>query len=128
MTEHAALRRALEDLEGLDFVALTGSRARGDAREDSDWDLAIQWSGEPGDVLAGFSRDEDLRHRVASALAIPDDRVDIIDLARAGLAMRAAVADEGIPVIGEDRLPWMHFLTRTWRELEYWDWERTHAA
>lgn len=128
MNEKPVLQRALGAVEGLDFAVLIGSRARDEAREDSDWDLAIQWACQPEDLLEIFARDESLRHRVATALDVADDRVDVVNVSRAGLAMRAAVAEEGIPVVGEDRLPWMHFLSRTWRELEYWEWERTHAA
>ncbi|WP_019590574.1 nucleotidyltransferase domain-containing protein [Thioalkalivibrio sp. ALE20] len=128
MTEPTVLRRALEDLDGLDFVVLIGSRARGDAHEQSDWDLAVQWSDAPDDALDAFARDESLRRRIAAALGTHDDRVDIVNLERAGLAMRAVVAGEGIPVVGEDRPPWAWFLTRTWRELEFWEWEREHAA
>jgi len=128
MTDETALQQSLEATGDLDFAVLIGSRARGDARKDSDWDIAIQWAREPADGLEAFSRDEILRQRVAGALEVPTESVDVVDLARAGLAMRAAVAEEGIPLAGDDRLPWMHFLTRTWRELEYWEWERTHAA
>ena len=32
--------------------------------------------------------------------------------------MRASVAAEGIPLVGAEALPWAHFLSRTWRELE----------
>ena len=128
MSDETALRQALEAIEGLDFAVLIGSRARDDAREDSDWDIAIQWAREPADGLEAFSRDETMRQRVAGALGVPTESVDVVDLARAGLAMRASVAEEGVPLAGDDRLPWMHFLTRTWRELDYWEWERTHAA
>lgn len=128
MNEESLLQRALGEAEELDFAVLIGSRARGEAREDSDWDLAIQWAREPTNILDVFSRDESLRHRLATALDVADDRIDVVNLGRAGLAMRAAVAEEGGAVVGHDRLPWMHFLSRTWRELEYWEWERTHAA
>lgn len=128
MNDETALQQALKSIDGLDFAILVGSRARGDARKGSDWDIAIQWAQQPADALEAFSRDEALHQHVAGALKVPAERVDVVDLARAGLAMRAAVAEEGIPLAGDDRLPWMHFLTRTWRELEYWDWEQTHAA
>ena len=42
--------------------------------------------------------------------------------------MRALVAEEGIPLIGEDNLAWNHFLGRLWRELEVYEWEKQHAA
>jgi len=42
--------------------------------------------------------------------------------------MRAAVAEEGVPILGDNSVAWAQFLCRTWRELEYFYWERNHAA
>jgi len=42
--------------------------------------------------------------------------------------MRAVVAEEGIPLKGEDQIVWNHFLGRVWRELEDFEWEKQHAA
>jgi predicted nucleotidyltransferase len=61
----AKFRRALSDLYGLriERVVLFGSRARGDARQDSDYDIAI------------FLRDLDNRDREVDRLAELQDRV-----------------------------------------------------
>ena len=56
------------------------------------------------------------------------DKIDLIELRRANLTMRANVAENGVPLIGEDSLAWGHFLQRTWRELEDFYWELSHAA
>lgn len=113
--------------EALDFGVLVGSRANGRARPDSDWDIALQWrSG--NDWLSDLGAQEDLRRQIAAALGVAEQSVDLIDLARAGLAMRAAVAEEGVVLFGEDSLAWARFLTRTWRELEDFYWEQSHAA
>lgn len=113
--------------EALDFAVLVGSRANGRARPDSDWDIALQWrSG--NDWLSDLGAQEDLRRQIAAALGVAEQSVDLIDLARAGLAMRAAVAEEGVVLFGEDSLAWARFLTRTWRELEDFYWEQSHAA
>jgi hypothetical protein len=69
-----------------------------------------------------------LRRVLAQTLTISDEKVDLIDLAAAGLTMRAAVAEEGVVLKGEDSLAWNHFLLRTWRDLEDYYWERAHAA
>ncbi len=53
--------------------------------------------------------------------------VDLINLPNAGLAMRALVAENGIPLKGEDSLEWNYFLSRIWRELEMYEWEKQHA-
>jgi hypothetical protein len=42
--------------------------------------------------------------------------------------MRGSVAEEGLPLAGEDTLAWAHFLLRTWRELEDFYWERHQEA
>lgn len=123
-----ALKLALSDTHGLDFAVLIGSRANGQARPDSDWDIAIQWHDYSLDPLGYFSRNEELRQICAHAVNTDVVGIDVIDLHRAGLTIRAAVAEEGIPLKGEDDLPWMRFLTRTWRDLEHWYLEQEHAA
>nr|WP_299246355.1 nucleotidyltransferase domain-containing protein [uncultured Halomonas sp.] len=126
-TAYDALREVLDGTSGLAFAVLIGSRATGRATSRSDWDIAIQWQGMPGDPLDAFGRNETLRRELAKALAVSEDRVDIVDLHRAGLAIRAAVAEEGIPLYGEDDLSWARFLTRTWRDLEHWMLEQQYA-
>ncbi len=112
---------------GLAFAVLVGSRATGRARPDSDWDIALGWA--PGmPWLQRVARTEALRRALAQALGVPEARVDLIDLANANLAMRAAVAEEGLPVYGEDDPAWARFLRRTWRELEEHYWEQLYAA
>ncbi|MCM2340145.1 nucleotidyltransferase domain-containing protein [Rhodoferax sp.] len=91
----------------LEFAVLVGSRATGSARDDSDWDIALQWSPQL-DWLSALELTETLR--------------------RANLAMRASVAEEGLPLMGQDSLAWAHFLQRTWRDLEDFYWEQRHAA
>jgi predicted nucleotidyltransferase len=61
-------REALVELHGpaLDRVVLFGSRARGDAREDSDYDLAV-FLNETGDVIAEWDRLADPRVRFLDA-------------------------------------------------------------
>jgi predicted nucleotidyltransferase len=111
----------------IELAVLIGSRCRGTATEASDWDFAIQWSAELGfeGVLAATER---LRAQLAEALSTDVDRIDLIDLRSARLAIRAVVAEEGCLLKGDGSLAWSHFLLRTWRELEQWSWESTHAA
>lgn len=117
----------LDGQDGLEFSVLVGSRATGKAHEDSDWDIALQWNHQL-DWLTAVSRTEVLRRQLAEVLRVGEQTVDLIDLRRANLAMRAAVAEEGQPLTGQDGLVWMHFLRRTWRDLEDFYWERQHAA
>lgn len=111
----------------LDFAVLVGSRATGTAHEHSDWDIALQWSPQL-DWLTVLSHTETLRSQLADAMHIAPTVIDLIELRRANLAMRASVAEEGVPLTGQDSLAWAHFLQRTWRELEDFYWEKQHAA
>ena len=112
---------------GIEFAALVGSRATGAAHPDSDWDIALQWDARL-DWFEVLGKTETLRRKIAAAMGVAPDRIDVIELRRANLAMRAEVAEGGLPLLGEDTLAWAHFLTRTWREMEDFYWERRHAA
>ena len=122
-----ALRNVLAATPGLAFAVLVGSRANNSARPDSDWDIALQWHiATPWMQTLGDQ--ETLRRQIAEALGVPSERIDLIDLPRANLAMRANAAENGRVLKGEDTLEWAHFLTRTWRELEDFYWEQSHAS
>ena len=121
------LQRILSAWGELAFAVLVGSRAAGNEREDSDWDIALYWR-EDIPWLERVEKTETLRRELAKALGENESRVDLIDLANANLAMRAVVAEEGVPLIGEDRPAWARFLRRTWRALEDFYWEIEHAA
>ena len=111
----------------LEFAVLVGSRATGTAHAASDWDIALQWS--PAlDWFTILANTETLRHKLASGLNVTPDSIDLMELRRANLAMRASVAEEGIPLTGQDSLAWPQFLQRTWRELEDFYWDKQHAA
>lgn len=121
------LARILGDQPRLQFAVLVGSRATGAAHAHSDWDIALQWSPQL-DWMTVLSETETLRNALAEALHIAPSSIDLIELRRANLAMRASVAEEGLPLCGQESLAWMRFLQRTWRELEDFYWERRHAA
>jgi predicted nucleotidyltransferase len=121
------LQRILSAWGELAFAVLVGSRAAGTERDDSDWDIALYWrDGIPW--LERAAKTETLRRELATALGENETRVDLIDLANANLAMRAAVTEEGLSLIGEESIAWARFLRRTWRELEDFYWEKEHAA
>lgn len=121
------LQQVLDAQPDIELAVLVGSRAERCARPESDWDIAIQWKRGLS-LLDSLAKTETLRHLLATALAVEDNRIDLIDLPGARLAMRAVVAEDGVPLKGEDSLVWNHFLGRTWRELEAWEWEKQHAA
>jgi predicted nucleotidyltransferase len=114
-------------MPNLELAILIGSRATGTARLDSDWDIAIQWS-RGVDFFQQLADTEQLRRILAERLGMLEQAVDLIDIPTARLAMRAVVAEEGIPLKGGDSLAWCRFLQRTWRELEDQYWEQTYAA
>jgi predicted nucleotidyltransferase len=70
----------------LRLLVLHGSRARGDAREDSDWDFA--YLAAPGFDPSSLYAD--------LAPALGTDRIDLADLATAGGLIRYRVARDGI--------------------------------
>ena len=123
----ALLGQLLAGVPELEFAVLVGSRAQGTARTKSDWDIALKWRPQ-ADWLALLGTQENLRRDIAEILGASPEDIDLIDLPRANLAMRANVAEEGVVLKGEDTLAWARFLTRTWRELEDFYWERAHAA
>jgi len=131
VTPHAVhltvLSQIFAGMPDLELAILIGSRATGTARPDSDWDIAIQWS-RGMDFVQQLAATEQLRSTLAKTLAVSEQSIDLIDLPTARLAMRAVVAEEGIPLKGEDSLAWYRFLQRTWRELEEQYWEQTYAA
>ena len=121
------LGNLLATTTGLEFAVLVGSRAINRARPDSDWDIALQWHNTTP-WMQTVGDQETLRRRIAETLEVSPDRIDLIDLTRANLAMRANAAENGCVLKGEDTLAWAHFLTRTWRKLEDFYWEQSHAS
>lgn len=123
----AQLSQALAAVPELELAVLVGSQANGTATANSDWDVAVRWVRHisPLDQLVLETK---LVQHIAQALCIHPDRVDLIQLGSAKLAMREVVANQGIPLKGEQTLAWFHFLTQTWAEVEDFYWRKNHAA
>lgn len=122
-----AVVQLLQNQPSLEFAVLVGSRASNLAKIDSDWDIALQWHPQV-DWFDLLGQTESLRHQLAKTLQTTPDQIDLIELRRANLAMRACVAEDGIPLVGQNTLAWTHFLNRTWRDLEDFYWSQHHAA
>jgi uncharacterized protein len=120
------IRRLLTVEPDLEFAVLIGSRALATQTTGSDWDIALQWRKDM-DWLEQLGRTETLRRALAEALAVPETAIDLIDVPRASLAMRAVIAEEGLVLKGNDDLPWQRFLRRTWRDLEDYYWDTIYA-
>ena len=121
------LAATLAAFAGLELAVIIGSRANGTARPGSDWDIALQWSRSLT-FTEQLAATEHLRSLLARELNVPLQSIDLIDLPTARLAMRAVVAEEGVPLKGGESLAWYRFLQRTWRELEEQYWEQLYAA
>ncbi len=121
------LSQALAAVSELELAVLVGSQANGTATANSDWDIAIRWveRTSPAEQLAFEAK---LVQLIAQTLAIHPDKIDLIQLTSAKLAMREVVANQGIPLKGEQTLAWFHFLTQTWAEVEDFYWRKNHAA
>ena len=131
LTAMDRLAQAIAETPAVAFAVLIGSRANHTARDTSDWDIAVLWKPADSPTDATFARlgqHESLRRRLAQCLNVAAGKIDLIDLASAGLTMKAQVAEEGTVVNLNDELAWAYFQTTTWRELEDYYWDRAHAA
>ena len=82
----AALARRAAAAQGLSLLVLFGSRARGDAGREADWDLGYLAQA-PFDV-EGFRADV--------AEVVQTDRLDLVDLTRASGLLRFRAARDGV--------------------------------
>ena len=85
----AALRPAIAGVARLKLLILFGSRARGDSQPSSDWDFGYVASN-------GFDPDRLLAVLVEG---LNSDRVDVVDLNRAGGQLRYRAARDGRVVV-----------------------------
>ena len=129
---HQSGINALEDfLRGepdVEFAVLVGSRADGTATPDSDWDIALQLQRHGNSYMTDLARIERLRHDIATILRTEPEKVDLINVPSTKLAMRELIANHGRVLTAPDRLPWLHFLQRTWRDLEDCYWEELYGS
>jgi predicted nucleotidyltransferase len=71
---------------GVDLLVLFGSRARGEERSDSDWDLAYR-------VAQGTSESFDPDALLADLVgALGSDRIDLVDLSHGSALLRFRIA------------------------------------
>ena len=104
------------------------SRAVGNATPSSDWDIALQWQHDSNSYMAHLERTENMRRDISKVLQVSPDKIDLIDVPSTKLAMRELIANHGIVLSGDESLPWIHFLQRTWRELEDYYWDELYVA
>lgn len=92
----------------IEFAVLVGSRAEGNAHVESDLDIAMQWKYN-SDWMILLGQMETMRREISEVVGVESDKIDLIELRRANLAMRANVAESGLPLTGQDTLAWAHF-------------------
>ena len=116
MSSTEDLERRLAAIDDVAFAYLFGSRARGEERPDSDWDLAVY-------LREGLSSEErfDLRLRLLAELDdLGRDDVEILNDAPPLLAHRAIM---GRRLVVRDEVALVRFSVRTVAESEdgrYW--------
>ena len=92
------LKRAFAGLKIL-AALLFGSRARGTARSDSDYDIALL----PREPLSRIKLEE-LTRKLASELGVPPEKVDLVDLSNAPNELIYKVLRDHIPIyVADDR-------------------------
>jgi predicted nucleotidyltransferase len=102
-----ALRDLAREHAGLRVLVLHGSRARGEARADSDWDFA--YLATPGTDLSLLYSD--------LALALQTDAIDLTDLATAGGLLRYRAARDGVVVFERE----LRLFSRFWFDaVSFW--------
>jgi len=79
---------------GVLLAYIFGSRARGNAREDSDYDVAVLFSNDDASIIDEIN----LAVELADALNEPVEKIDVVSLNRADLLIKARVLKEGIPI------------------------------
>ncbi|MGC9136683.1 type VII toxin-antitoxin system MntA family adenylyltransferase antitoxin [Caldivirga sp.] len=77
---------------------LFGSRAKGTAREDSDYDIAVL-------AKSSFNYENviNLIKDLATVLSVPVDRVDLVDLSKAPNELIYVVLRDGVPIYAADQ-------------------------
>ena len=122
-----ALQKTLSSRDDIALSFLFGSQARGDSHEQSDWDVAILFKDNTNGWV-NLGKQEEIRHLLSLALAVNDDRIDLIDLYRGGLSINATVVDEGIPLTGKNSLALAIYYQRVWANLEDYYWNLDHVS
>jgi len=87
------LKRAFDGNENILLAYLYGSRARGRGSHPSDYDVAVLMKERS---LAAFA---DVIFAVSKAFKVNEDKIDVLDLARAPLHLKAKVLAEGIKIV-----------------------------
>ncbi|MEM2341929.1 MAG: nucleotidyltransferase domain-containing protein [Candidatus Bathyarchaeia archaeon] len=83
---------------GVLLAYLFGSRARGTADEESDYDIAVLFSNDETSIIDEVN----LTAELSRAINEPADKIDVLSLNRADLTVKARVLREGVPIYCSD--------------------------
>lgn len=83
---------------GVLLAYLFGSRARGTADEESDYDIAVLFSNDETSII----EEVNLALELSRALNEPANKIDVLSLNKADLTIKARVLREGIPIYCSD--------------------------
>ena len=89
--------RVRSHLPEVQLIVLFGSQAKGTATSKSDWDIAIRKTPGTYPGMQFFT----LQKKIADALEISFDLIDLVDLQTASPLLSFAIAKEGIPLYEE---------------------------
>ncbi len=107
-----------EQLPNLQMLILFGSRARGEHRPDSDWDLAISHDETNRQThIKEISNDYLTSLSILSELfEINRDLIDLIELDRCSPLMKYQVARDGKLIYEKNTGDFLKFRVRAWKE------------
>ncbi|MEM2964845.1 MAG: HepT-like ribonuclease domain-containing protein [Candidatus Bathyarchaeia archaeon] len=87
------IRSVLESDGNVLLAYLFGSTGRNAAQPLSDVDIAVLLKD------SGLERQADILWKVAKALRVPEDKIDVVDLSQAGLHLKYNILKEGVKIV-----------------------------
>ena len=107
------------------LAIIFGSQVTSKARYDSDFDLALLIRQNNEYKRLGIK--ETIRNDISKVLGISTEKVDIVDIANAGLAITSTIVSQGKVLKGEGTLELSHFYIRTWALEEDFNMRLNHG-
>jgi hypothetical protein len=118
------LKTIFEQNQRIVFGFLFGSQVTSLHNDPQDWDFAVFW--DPGlEFWDKLGVVEELRHQLAGILEVDSERVDLVDLNRAGLSISSSIVEHGVPLKGAGSLILEKFFQKVWALEEDFHWRLT---
>ena len=113
-----------EKIPYLKMLVLFGSRARGDNHPKSDWDFAVLYD----ETQRPHRNYLEIYQVIANLFAIPNDKIDIVDLDRCSHLIAFYIAKEGILLYEREQGKFTHFKMKAWKlyadTAKFREWEQ----